>query len=428
MRCNAPLRPMIPCVAGRPSRAGQARDLGDRLEDPLRRDAVGRPDRLREERDPQLLDHPADLDDLGRAALGRAQRVEQVGVAALDEVDLLEGLGVAGEVGGRLVEAVGDRPQVAVEVGQPAQSPCRRRSPVGRARAAAPGRRRASAGSPGCSSGRARRGGSSGRGAWRGSARRGRRPARPWRVVWVRTADSAHSKSSRVRTAWSARSVTASSRIASTAAARQSSSRAGTLPCGLWPRASFWVLVRRARICFHGGRDAEQEQPPHAEPVLGVGLGPGRQHPQVDAPTRCRRGPGSPGRPRRSRRSRAPRRRGRPSRPARSTPDPGAAHLPAQLRRWRRRGRPRGPCPSRRARPSGPSTLKVTCRWGGTRSTSKSVGRDGAPRPGAAATVASAGEQRPARRVELGQRRRARGRAPARGCGGSPWGGSGSAP
>ena len=37
------------------------------------------------------------------------------------------------------------------------------------------------------------------------------------------------------------------------AAARQSSSRAGTLPCGLWPRASFWVLVSRARICFHGG-------------------------------------------------------------------------------------------------------------------------------------------------------------------------------
>src|SRR6478735_4109466 len=113
--CNAPLHPMIPHVRAR-QRSGV--HLGDRLEDALRRDAVCRPDRLREERDPQLLDHPADVDDVGGAALGGPQGVEQVGVPALDEVDLLERLGVAGQVGRRLVEAVRDPPKVAIEVGQ----------------------------------------------------------------------------------------------------------------------------------------------------------------------------------------------------------------------------------------------------------------------------------------------------------------------
>ncbi len=72
-------------------------------------------------------------------------------------------------------------------------------------------------------------------------------------VVWVRTAESAHSKSSRVRTVRWPSAATAAALIASMAAARQSSSRAGTLPCGLCPRASFWWFVRRDRICFHGG-------------------------------------------------------------------------------------------------------------------------------------------------------------------------------
>ena len=92
---------------------------GDGLEDPLRRHAVGRPQGLGEEGHSQLLDHPADLRDLRRAPLGRAQGLQQVGVAPLDEVDLVEGLGVPGEVGGSLVEAVRRCAEIAVEVRQP---------------------------------------------------------------------------------------------------------------------------------------------------------------------------------------------------------------------------------------------------------------------------------------------------------------------
>ena len=67
-------------------------------------------------------------------------------------------------------------------------------------------------------------------------------------AAWVRTPASTSSKVSASRTLPGARSAT----MASTAQARQSSSSAGTVPCGLFPSASFWALVSRARTRFQG--------------------------------------------------------------------------------------------------------------------------------------------------------------------------------
>ena len=57
----------------------------------------------------------AHCDEIGRD-------YDEIEITALDEVDLLEGLCVARQVGRCLVEPVGDRPQVAVEVREPAQA------------------------------------------------------------------------------------------------------------------------------------------------------------------------------------------------------------------------------------------------------------------------------------------------------------------
>ena len=195
--------------------------------------------------------------------------------------------------------------------------------------------------------------------------------------------------------------------IASTAEARQSSSRAGTLPCGLWPSASFWALRQPGEDPLPRRGRVEQQQPAHAEAVLGVGLGPRRQHPQVDGVARVdERGEALDDLPpERSRTSRAAAPKSHCDRPVRSTEAPA----PRTSRRA-----PAAPAASAAASRSLPlaerpgrgrsSTLKVIRRWSGTRVESHSSGVDARPRCARRSTRASSSsEPAPAGRVGVGQ-------------------------
>ena len=79
-------------------------------------------DGLGEHADPQLLQRPAEIDDLGpdRAP---ADRPQHAGVALLQRDDLGHPPHVAWDVLGQAVEPVLDRPHVAVDVGQAPASP-----------------------------------------------------------------------------------------------------------------------------------------------------------------------------------------------------------------------------------------------------------------------------------------------------------------
>ena len=83
--------------------------------------------------------------------------------------------------------------------------------------------------------------------------------------------------------------------IASTAQARASSSRAGTEPCGLSPRASFCALLseRQHPLPRRGG--VEQQQPAHAQDGRGVSLPLTSHHHEVDGVATVHRAQDSPG-------------------------------------------------------------------------------------------------------------------------------------
>ena len=326
--------PARPSARGGRSAIGSGADLGDRLEDALRRDAVCRADRLREERDPQLLDHPADVDDVGGAALGRAA-ASRAGRRS-------------GPRRGRPARAPGRR-------GRGWRAPCRAgarwRGGSGRGRAAGAGP--VSATKPGRTSSRswARTSASIGRIAGlldrSSSASRFVRArclarigsTRPTTcttlaVVWVRTAESAHSKSSRVRTVWS-RSPVGDGVVADRVDGR------GEAVVEQGRDAAVRVVAERELLGVgQAGEDllprrgdAEQEQPPHAEAVLGVGLGPGRQHPQVDGRAGVDERREALHARARSRTTRRTPSSGNGGEAGALDPGPGAAHLPAQLRR-----------------------------------------------------------------------------------------------
>ena len=225
---------------------------------------------LREQRDPQLLDHPADVDDVGGGPPGGAQGLEQVGVGVLRRDRPARGPGRRapgwrrpGRAGAAWRAGSGRRSRSRREPG------VRDEARAAPARAAGRGRRRRMARTRrGCVAGRARRGGGvtcevlgedrldepddlHAPGRPRGCARRRAPPRRPPRCA-PRPAAVLGARWRRRR--------------------RRGSRRAGpgTDPCGLSASASFWALLRRASTCFHGGGDVEQQQPAHPEAVLGV--------------------------------------------------------------------------------------------------------------------------------------------------------------